>query len=73
MEKLRWSVGPECDHVFGLVCTLESLEKEISRFSLRTACGWNVIACRNKGRIGMVLLKRDMLKLRSAGEMFGFV
>ncbi|CAL1127009.1 unnamed protein product [Cladocopium goreaui] len=27
----------------------------------------------NKGRIGVVLLKRDMLKLRSAGEMFGFV
>ena len=30
-------------------------------------------ASRNKGRIGVLLLKRDMLKLRSAGEIFGFV
>ena len=50
MEKLRWSVGPECDHVFGLVCTLESLEKEISSFSLRTACGRNVIAQQEQGK-----------------------
>ena len=49
MEKLR-SVGPECDHVFGLVCTLESLEKEISSFSLRTACGRNVIAWQEQGK-----------------------